>query len=148
MARLTREALLQRGALPRKTVKLPIMGEEVLVQGLTGAQRDQFEGESVEQKGKHRRTKFENMRARLVVLGVIDDDGKRVFQDGDAAAVGQLPAADIDVMFDAIRELSGMSQEDVDELGKPSPGAQPGSSPSASSENSGDSLASTSSSNA
>ena len=78
----------------------------------------------------------------------VDDDGKRVFQDGDAAAVGQLPAADIDVMFDAIRELSGMSQEDVDELGKPSPGAQPGSSPSASSENSGDSLASTSSSNA
>lgn len=133
MARLNREALLARRALPRKTVKLPVMGEEVLVQGLTGAQRDQFEGESVVQKGKHRATNFANMRARLVVLGVIDDDGQRIFQDADKDAVGQMPAADVDVMFDAIRELSGMTQEDVDELGKPSPGDQPGSSPSASS---------------
>lgn len=146
MARLTREALLQRGALPRKTVKLPVMGEEVLVQGLTGAQRDQFEGDSVVQRGKHRSTNFANMRARLVVLGVIHDDGQRVFTDSDAAAVGNLPAADIDVMFDAIRELSGMSSEDVEELGKPLPGGQPGFSPIASSETSAASP-STSSSN-
>ena len=77
---------------------------------------------------------------------VIHDDGQRVFTDSDAAAVGNLPAADIDVMFDAIRELSGMSSEDVEELGKPSPGGQPGFSPTASSETSAASP-STSSSN-
>lgn len=145
MARLNREALLKRGALPRKTVTLPVMGEEVLLQGLTGAQRDRFEGESVVQKGKHRTTNYVNMRARLVVLGVIHDDGQRVFEDADVEAVGQLPAADLDVMFDGIRALSGMSSEDVDELGKPSPGDQPGFSPSASSEKSGDSPSTSSS---
>lgn len=147
MAILNREALLSRSALQRDTVTLPTMGGEVLVQGLTGAQRDKFEGDSVVQKGKHRTTNFANMRARLVVLGVINEDGSRVFSDGDVAAVGELPAADLDAMFDRIRELSGMSAEDVDELGKPSPGAQPGFSPSASSEKSAASP-STSSSNA
>lgn len=145
MAMLGRDALLKGGALPRKTVVLPTMGGEVLLQGLTGAQRDKFEGDSVQQKGKHRTTNYANMRARLVVLGVINEDGTRVFADADAEAVGQLPAADLDVMFDGIRGLSGMTAEDVDELGKPLPGVQPGSSPSASSERSADGPSTTSS---
>lgn len=145
MARLGREALLKPRALPRKTVTLPTMGGEVLLQGLTGQQRDKFEGDSVQQKGRNRTTNYENMRARLVVLGVIDDDGARVFTDADVPAVGNLPAADLDVMFDGVRELSGMSAEDVDELGKPLPGARPGSSPSASSATSADSPSTSSS---
>lgn len=146
MAMLGRDALLSRGALPRMTVTLPTMGGEVLLQGLTAAQRDKYEGDSVMQRGKHRATNYVNIRARLIVQGVINEDGSRVFSDADAEAVGQLPAVDLEVIFDGIRKLSGMSEADIDELGKPLPGGRPGSSPSASSERSAALPVSTSSS--
>lgn len=121
-------------SLPRQAVTVPELGETVWVWGLTGAERDAFECSMTEQRGKKRISNLANIRARFLVLVLRDADGARLFTDGEAAAVGNLPASVLDRLFDVGRALSGMSEADVDELGKGSESDRPAPSLSGSSE--------------
>lgn len=124
---ITRDQFLAARSLPRQVVDVPELGETVIVQGLTGAQRDAFEQMCVTQRGRHREVNFHNARAKLVVLSVVNEDGSRMFRDEDVEAIGALPAALVDRIFSVAKRLSGLADEDVDELGKPSGGTGPGS---------------------
>ena len=116
---LTREVLL--GARPpRETVYLADLGGDVLVRGMTGAERDAFEVSCVEGKGRNRQANLKNLRARLVAFCCITDDGARVFSDEDAAALGDARADVLDTLFTVAQRLSGMSKEDADGLANPS----------------------------
>lgn len=123
--------------VPTQAVSLPELGgETVYVWGLSGAERDSFESTMVVQRGKKREQNLANIRARFLVLVLRDADGQRLFTDGDAGAVGNLPASVLDRLFDVGRKLSGMTEEDVEELGKASESGQPAPSLSVSSESS------------
>lgn len=123
---LTKDAILKAGALPQERVDLPEMGGHVIVRGLTGRERDAYEAGLVtrDRKGRSEQN-LDNVRARLVVLTCFDDEGARIFGPADVAAVGDLPAKVLDRLFDVARRLSGMTEEDVKELGKPSPADRP-----------------------
>jgi hypothetical protein len=123
--------------LPRQEVAVPELGgETVWVWGLSGAERDGFEATMTEQRGKKRVQNLANIRARFLVLVLRDADGKRLFTDAEAGVVGNLPASVLDRLFDVGRKLSGMTEADVEELGKGSESDRPAPSLSASSENS------------
>lgn len=123
--------------LPKESVVIHELGGEVVwVWGLTGAQRDAFESTMTVQRGKKTERNLANIRARMLVLTLHDADGARLFTDAETEAVGNLPATVLDPLFDVARRLSGMTPEDVDELGKGSESAPPAPSLSASSENS------------
>ena len=83
MALLTREAILQAQDLPTEQVHVPEWGGDVLVRALTGAERDRFEQSIVEQRGKSTRMNLQNIRAKLVALTVVDEQGNRIFKDED-----------------------------------------------------------------
>ncbi len=118
MALLTRDAILQAQDLPAEQVPVPEWGGEVLVRGLTGAERDNFEQSIAEQKGKNVKMNLQNVRAKLVALTVVDEDGNRLFSDKDAEVLGRKSAVALNRVFEVAQKLSGLTPEDVDELAK------------------------------
>lgn len=121
---LNREAILAAEDLPRELVEVPEWGGAVYVRALTGAERDQFEASIVEQRGRDMRMNMRNIRAKLVALTVVDEDGQRIFTDDDVAALGGKSAAALDRLFAVAQRLSGLSKEDVEELAKNSESVQ------------------------
>jgi len=113
---LTREAILQAEDLPTEDVEVPEWGGVVRVRGLTGAERDAFEQSIVEQRGKNTRMNLRNIRARLVALTVVDEEGNRLFSDDDVEALGRKSAAALNRVFEVAQRLSGLRPEDVEEL--------------------------------
>ena len=125
MGELSRDALLGATTLPTETIEIPELGGSVTVTGMSAADRDAFEASLVLKHGKQPKMQSKNVRARLLVRTVIQD-GKRMFADEDVPLVGRIRADIVDRLFDAAMRLSGMSDADVEELGKASPADQPG----------------------
>jgi len=128
MSLLTRDAILAAPDLLTEEVPVPEWGGTVLVRGLTGTERDAFEEEMITGKGKNRDVNLANFRARLIVKSVVDKGGKRLFTQADMVALGGKSAAAIQRVFQVAMRLSGMSEEDVEELTKNSEPGQSGSS--------------------
>lgn len=120
---LSREQILGAQDLTQEEVEVPEWGGVVLVRGLTGAQRDRFEASMVEQKGKERRINMENLRAKLVAMSIIDENGKRLFTQQDIDALAKKSGAALDRVYAVAQRLSGLSKEDVEDLvGNSEPG--------------------------
>ena len=131
MTLLTRDAILAAPDMLTEEVPVPEWGGTVLVRGLTGTERDAFEEEMITGKGKNRDVNLSNFRARLIVKSVVDKGGKRLFTQADMVALGGKSAAAIQRVFQVAMRLSGMSEEDVEELTKNSEPGQSDSSTSA-----------------
>lgn len=128
MGFLSRADLLGAVTLPREVVPVPELGGDVLVQGMSGAQRDAWEGSLVEGRGKKRRMNTANIRAKLVAQCCIDEQGNRLFTDDDAEALGKTRVDALNRLFAVAQRLSGVTDEDVDELGEGSTSGGPSSS--------------------
>lgn len=120
MSLLSKEALLAARQRPTETVPVPELGGDVVLRGLSGRERDAFEESLFVQKGKKRERNMANVRARLVALCAVDDQGSRLFTDADVELIGEMRADVVDRLFDVAQRLSGLREQDVDELGKPS----------------------------
>lgn len=125
MAILTRDTILGATKPPQQVVNVPELGGEVIVRGMTGVERDAFEMSCFEGRGKKRDWNMRNMRAKLVGFCCIDEAGRRVFTDQDVEALGSVRADVIDRLFSVAQKLSGMKDEDVDELGLTSTTTKP-----------------------
>lgn len=126
--RLTRDAILAAPDLPLEVVEVPEWGGSILVRGMTGTERDAFERESIARKGKSVEVNLENLRARLLARTIVDDNGSRLFTDSDIALLGSKSAAALDRVFAAAQRLSGIGQDDVEDLSKNSASGPSGSS--------------------
>ncbi len=115
---LTREQILEVQDIQSQIVDVPEWGGSVKVQGMTGEERDGFEASTFKGKGKDIQLNWRNIRAKLVAHSVVNGDGKRVFNDRDVKALGKKSAAALDRVFAVAQELSGITQDDVEELAK------------------------------
>ncbi len=113
---LSRDEILSINDLPTEEVYVDEWKAWVRVRALTGAERDAFEQSVVETRGKSTRMNLRNIRAKLVALTVVDEDGKRVFTDEDAELLGRKSAAALNRVFEVAQRLSGLRPEDVEEL--------------------------------
>lgn len=114
---LSREQII--GSDDRKTqdVAVPEWGGTVRVRALSGRERDAYEAGIVTLAGDgSKRVSLENIRARLVSLSVVDDAGNRIFTDEDIVALGGKSASALERVFDVARKLSGLGEDDVEEL--------------------------------
>ena len=100
----------------REPVEVPEWGVTLWVRGMTGRERDQYEESLLEGRGKKARFRFRDARARMVVLCTTDEDGNRVFTDSDVEWLTNKSAAALDRLWGRIRELSGLTVEDEEEL--------------------------------
>ena len=113
---LSRDEILNIKDLPVEEVYVEEWQAWVRVRGLTGAERDAFEQSIVEQRGKDTRMNLRNIRAKLVAMCVVDEEGNRVFRDEDAELLGKKSAAALNRVFEVAQRLSGLRPEDVEEL--------------------------------
>lgn len=114
---LTRDAILGASDIETEIVAVPEWGGDVMVRGLTAAQRDKYEQSMIgkDEKGKAK-ISMANARARLVALTVVDESGALVFSDADILKLGTKSAAAMDRIYEAATRLSGVSDGDMDEL--------------------------------
>lgn len=115
---LTKEQILTAQDIQREEVDVPEWGGKVLVQGLTGQERDAFEASMIKGKGKNAEVNLANLRAKLVARSVINADGQRLFTDDEIPVLAKKSAAALDRVYSVAQRLSGISAEDVEELTK------------------------------
>lgn len=83
---------------------------------LSAAERDAFEASTVTTKGGRQKPNLANLRARLVARCMVDSAGKRVFESGDVARLGEKSSAALDRLFAKCQEINGFSEKDIEEL--------------------------------
>jgi len=125
---LSKEQIWAAHDLRTVDVSVPEWGGEVRVKTLTGAERDQYEAESVKTNRGRREVNMSNMRARLIALCAVDEQGQLLFTRADVMKLGQKSAAALERVFEAAAKLNGMTDEDMEELAGNSESGQNGSS--------------------
>lgn len=116
---LSKDALTAAaGKLPVERVDLPEIGGHVYVRGMSGVERDNWERSLVVGKGRRRDYNLDNVRARLAARTICDEQGARLFSDADADTLGTIRVDCLNRIFEVAQRLSGVSDQDVDELGK------------------------------
>jgi hypothetical protein len=113
---LDKKTILNADDLPREQVVVPQWGGEVFVRTLTGTERDEFEQSCLTSRGKNKEMNLKNIRARLCVLCICQEDGTRLFDARDVEALGKKSSSALDLIFSVAQKLNGLSGEDTEEL--------------------------------
>lgn len=106
-----REEILSQTDLPRE--KITAFGRELWIRTMTGRERDAYENEIVGDREKGRVVNMDNFRARFLVRCMCYEDGRRIFEDTDAAGLGDTSAKELDRLYDHAARLNRMREEDV-----------------------------------
>jgi hypothetical protein len=109
-------AVLDLADLQDELVEVPEWGVRLRVRSLTGTERDAFEASLLETRGRSREVNLRNMRAKLVAQSVRKADDSRVFSDGQVEALGRKNAAALQRVFRIAQRLSGLAEDEVEEL--------------------------------
>lgn len=102
----------------------------VLVRGMTGIERDDWEAEmapdpqiarqwnrmSAKQRQAVVRQRMKGARARVIARCCVGEDGKRLFQAGDIEMLAQKSAAALERIYGVAARLSGIRDGEVEEL--------------------------------
>ena len=115
MKRLSKDDILGVEELSTEDVEVPEWGGMGTLRELKGSERDTFEENSLD---KNRNVTMANMRARLVALSAVDEDGKRMFSEKDAVKLGSKSASALNRLFGVACRLSGITDDDVKDLEK------------------------------
>ena len=115
---LSRDDIMRADDCKTESVDVPEWGGTVLVRALSGSARDDWEASFVDRSGKKAKVKPQNIRARLAVRSIVDENGNRIFSDDDAERLGEKSAAALERIFVAASRLSRIGEEDIEDLEK------------------------------
>lgn len=91
----------------------------VLVRGLTGAERDEFEASIVRGYGSKRSIDLANARARFVSMCIVHPEThRRLFSPAQVDALGRKSTVALQRVYEVGMRLSGLTEEVIDDLGK------------------------------
>ncbi|QDH92118.1 tail assembly chaperone [Streptomyces phage Dubu] len=115
---LTADQILNADDLQREPVQVPEWGGTVLVQGMTGTERDRFEAAMMtdNMSGISKDKALDNYRARLAAACIVDESGKRLFQGSAVKRLGEKNAQALTRVVEVASRLSGLTDSDVQEL--------------------------------
>jgi hypothetical protein len=115
---LSADDILGADDLQREPVDVPEWGGTVLVQGMTGTDRDRFEAAmlNANMSGVDKDKAMEQYRARLAAACIVDENGKRLFQGAAVKRLGEKSAQALSRVVDVASRLSGLTESDVKEL--------------------------------
>lgn len=120
---LTRQQILD--ADDRQTIMLdvPEWGGFVKLRTIDGTERGRLEYDVQGPTGKSA-TSFAALKARVVALTVVDDDGAQLFTPADIPLLNAKSGAAIDRVFEAACKLNRLRPSDIEDLTKNSGGDQ------------------------
>lgn len=113
---LTKTQILALDDRITEDVWVPVWKSFVRVRALTVGERDRYEADMLEGKGKNQKVNLTNARAKLIQLAVIDENGEPMFTKAEASVIAQKSSAAIEPLFEAARRLSAMTDDDIEEL--------------------------------
>lgn len=121
----TKEEILNAPDAEHEYIPVPEWGGEgafVKILNMSGQQRDAFE-DSVVNKGKKgkdgtKEMNVYNVRAKICALHIVDEDNNHLFSWEDIEALGQKSAKPLERIADRAQLLSGITNDDVEELVK------------------------------
>lgn len=111
-----KDTILAAQDMKREAVEVPEWACTVYVRCMSASERDSFESAVYDAKSKG--VTGENIRAKLLVRCLCDDNGARLFTDTDVASLGSKSAAVVDRLFDIAQRLNGIGAKDVEDLEK------------------------------
>ena len=106
---LSKDDILQSDDMVTETVNVPEWGGDVLVRTMTGSERDDFERSIYHDGIKD----FDNIRAKLCVMSIVDKDGKKLFSLLDIEALGKKNSKALDKVFAVAKRLSGIGKQEI-----------------------------------
>lgn len=113
---LSKEEIFAMDDLKMETISiLEWQGKKINIIELPATERDEFENWMLSNKGDK---KYENFRARLCSLCIVNEEKKRIFTKDDIEQLGRKSASVLDKICNIAQRLSGMLQEDVDKATK------------------------------
>ena len=117
MALLSKDEIFSKSDIVTEDVECPEWGGTVRVRSLSGIEREDFEASVSDMRNPNKpKLNLKNMRARLIVMSAIKEDGSPMFDRGDVMRLSQKSAAPLDRLFEACQRLSGLSDGDVESL--------------------------------
>ena len=111
---LNRNDILNCDDRPKETVSVPEWGGDVTIQAMTGTERDEFERSIYHDSIKD----FTNIRAKLCVMSIVDDEGKKVFSLAEIESLGEKNGKALDRVFGVAKRLSGIGSKEILSLKK------------------------------
>lgn len=129
---LSRDAILGASDIKTEDVPVPEWGGTVRVKGLTAAQRDKAEEAMLSMRGGSKdmnvSINMAGVRALMASMAIVDEDNKPIFTHADVKALGEKSGIALDRVFEAVTRLSGIGDNDIEELtGNSEPGQNEGS---------------------
>lgn len=120
--KLTRDHLLRKRPRRTKQFTFPddfgdLAGQSFTVQAMTARERSEFETQ-FSRKGKPIPERQREIRQRLVIATVIDDNGMPLFADDDLGQLSEVDGAVIEYMATASQELNQITNDDLEEIEK------------------------------
>ncbi len=115
---LTKDQILTPRPLASEIVEVPEWGGSVRVTALSSRQRDAFEKSLLVKDGKKQVISYDNVKAKLLSCAIVDSEGNRIFSDADMEALGQQNGGTMSRVYGVAAKLSGLTDEDVEELVK------------------------------
>lgn len=113
---LTREEILaKRSVRQREPVEVPGWGT-VHVAKFTARDRDRFE--EIVTGGVVGKVNLRNVRAQLVPLFVVNEDGTPMFTDADSDEIGALDSDAVQVIIDAGFRINGLNANALEDAAK------------------------------
>lgn len=117
MTLLGRNQILDAKDLETKDIPVPEWGGDVRIRMLTGEERDAFEASMIElRKDGTTKANRENVRARLLILCIVNEQGEQMFNRADIKLLGRKSAKALERVINAANELNGISEEDIEAL--------------------------------
>lgn len=98
-----------------KELEIPEWGGTVYIKTMTGAERDRFEMDCAQLASGNYPKLF---RARFACTILCDENGKRLFKDGDAEKLANKAGSALDKILEEGMAFNAVSDEDVKELEK------------------------------
>jgi hypothetical protein len=130
---LSRDEILSANDIHIEELPVPEWGGVIFVKTLSADERDQLEASIMEMstEGKPKKMKLEHLRSNMMVLGICDDKGEKLFTLADISKLGKKSAAAADRVVARIQAISAMSPADIEVLVSDLKNAQPAALPTA-----------------
>jgi hypothetical protein len=113
---LNKDLILQANDQVIEKVDVPEWGGSVYVRSLSGTERDAYEASIIGTSANRDVPNLKNVRARLAVMTICDESGKRLFSDDEAATLGEKNTTALLRVYVTAQRLSGLTSKGVSEL--------------------------------
>lgn len=114
MPSLTKDQILAADDLGLLKISVPEWGGDVFVRVMSVGERDAYENEWMRKKD----TGVDDFRTKFLVRCLVDENGARLFDNGDVQKLSAKSAKVMNRVWQAAMEHNNLSDADVEELAK------------------------------